>query len=67
MDARGTEDHVMYEAPVPEPEGGSQDTETLEGLRNLLERATEQVRESGHGIHGDRTVHWSRCRILLAD
>ncbi|GAA3498891.1 hypothetical protein GCM10019016_059940 [Streptomyces prasinosporus] len=57
----------MYEAPVPEPEGGAQDAETLEGLRNLLERATGQVREAGHGIHGDRTVHGTRCRILLAD
>lgn len=53
--------------PPPESDGVSQDTETLEGLRNLLERAAEQVREAGYEIHGDWTVNWTECRVLLTD
>ena len=64
---RGGHKHVMYHAPVPEAEGEAEDTETPEGLRRLLERATELVREAGYEIHGDWTVDWTRCRVLLAD
>ena len=67
LDVRVAEVHVTYEAPVPEPDGVSQDTETQEVPRNLLERAAEQVREAGYEIHGDWTVSWTECRVLLAD
>ncbi|ALV51774.1 hypothetical protein ASR50_21775 [Streptomyces sp. 4F] len=67
LDVRGAEAHVTYEAPVAEPDGAPQDTETLEGLRNLLERAADQVREAGYGFHGDWTVNWTECRVLLTD
>ncbi|MEV5929162.1 hypothetical protein ACPCSG_26550 [Streptomyces cellulosae] len=67
LDVRGAEANVTYEAPVAEPDGASQDTETLEGLRNLLERAAEQVREAGYGLHGDWTVNWTEYRVLLTD
>ncbi|MGA5808514.1 hypothetical protein ACPC39_20410 [Streptomyces cellulosae] len=53
--------------PPAGADGASQDTETLEGLRNLLERAAEQVREAGYGLHGDWTVNWTECRVLLTD
>ncbi|MFE7835919.1 hypothetical protein ACFU53_07630 [Streptomyces sp. NPDC057474] len=65
---RAGSQHVMYRAHVLEPDGESQDPGTLEGLRSLLERATEQVhREAGYKVEGEWTVDWSRCHILLAD
>lgn len=65
---RWGDQHVFYREPVPEPDGESQDTETLEGLRSLLERATRQVHdEAGYEVNGEWTVNWSRCHVLLAD
>ncbi|MER7865670.1 hypothetical protein ABTZ90_01120 [Streptomyces cellulosae] len=58
---------MTYDAPLPETDGAPQDTETLEGLRSLLERGAEQVREAGYGLHGDWTVNWTECRVLLTD
>lgn len=29
--------------------------------------AAEQVREAGYGVHGDWTVNWTECRVLLTD
>ncbi|MEU0680288.1 hypothetical protein [Streptomyces albogriseolus] len=58
---------MTYDAPLPEPDGAPQDSETLEGPRNLLAGAAEQVREAGYGLHGDWTVNWTEYRVLLAD
>ncbi|MGW2765701.1 hypothetical protein [Streptomyces sp. NPDC001275] len=67
VETRGEDQHVMYQAPVPEPGGESQDIGSPEELRSLLERATEQVREAGYEVDGEWTVDWSRCYVLLAD
>ncbi|GAA3051058.1 hypothetical protein [Streptomyces glomeratus] len=56
---------VMYRGPVSEPSGVFEDTGSLEGLRSVLERATEQVRETGYEVAGEWTVNWSRCYVLL--
>ncbi|MER6819415.1 hypothetical protein AB0K85_05205 [Streptomyces cellulosae] len=58
---------MTYDAPLPETDGAPQDTETLEGLRSLLERGAEQVREADYGFHGDWTVNWTEYRVLLTD
>ncbi|GAB1337317.1 hypothetical protein ACE1SV_39070 [Streptomyces sp. E-15] len=64
---RWGEQHIVYREPVSGPGGESPDPGTLEGLRDFLRRATEQVREAGYEITGDWYVGWSRCYVLLAD
>ncbi|MGW7254012.1 hypothetical protein [Streptomyces sp. NPDC054834] len=67
MGTRWGEQHIFYHEPLSEPGGELPDTGTLEGLRHLLERATEQVGEAGYKVDGEWTVGWSRCHVLLAD
>ncbi|MEU6086702.1 hypothetical protein ABZ865_07810 [Streptomyces sp. NPDC047085] len=62
---RWGDQHVMYRGPLSEPSGMFEDTGTLEGLRSVLERATEQVREIGYEVDGEWNVNWSRCYVLL--
>ncbi|WP_176985510.1 MULTISPECIES: hypothetical protein [unclassified Streptomyces] len=50
---------------MSEPSGIFEDTGSLEGLRGVLERATEQVRVAGYEVDGEWTVNWSRCYVLL--
>ncbi|MGY5052474.1 hypothetical protein ACWDFR_00080 [Streptomyces sp. 900105755] len=50
---------------MSEPSGMFEDTGSLEGLRSVLERATEQVRETGYEVDDEWTVDWSRCYVLL--
>lgn len=59
--------HVMHYEPVFRPDEEFPDTGTLDGLRTVLERATEQVREAGYEMNGGWTGDWSRCYVLLAD
>ncbi|WP_326786003.1 hypothetical protein [Streptomyces sp. NBC_00151] len=66
---RGEDEHVMYQATVPElGQASSQDTETLEGLEGLLERVARQVHDAvGCEVQGEWTVNWSRCHVRLSD
>ncbi|MFD5520403.1 hypothetical protein [Streptomyces sp. NPDC127066] len=61
---RGDRRVIHYE-PLSEPGGEPHDTGTLDGLRSLLERATEQAREAGYEVDGEWSVDWSRCYIHL--
>lgn len=65
--ARRGERHVFHDEPVSVSGGESPDAGTVEGLRTLLERATEQVAEAGYGMAGEWTLGWSRCHVELAD
>ncbi|MFI1563964.1 hypothetical protein ACH4ZX_13055 [Streptomyces sp. NPDC020490] len=65
--ARWGEWHVFHDQPVSGPGGEPLDTSTVDGLRTLLERAGEQVRDAGYQTDGDWTLRWSRCHVLLAD
>ncbi|MGQ4366270.1 hypothetical protein [Streptomyces sp. SAS_272] len=64
---RGADQRVMYSAPVWGSGSGPQARDTLEALRSLLQRVTEQVRQAGYMVEGDWTVNWSRCYVLLAN
>jgi hypothetical protein len=64
---RWGEQHVMYDEPVFLPGGESPDISTVAGLRDFLQRATEQVAEAGYEMDGEWTVAWSRCHVQLAD
>ncbi|MEV7686424.1 hypothetical protein [Streptomyces bungoensis] len=59
--------HVFYNEPVAVPGGETPDAGTVDGLRTVLERATEQVGEAGYGTDGEWTLGWSRCYVELAD
>ncbi|MFI2643146.1 hypothetical protein [Streptomyces sp. NPDC018610] len=65
--ARWGELHIFYREPVTVPGDEPLDTGTVDGLRTLLRRATEQVGEAGYRMDGGWTLHWSRCYVLLAD
>ncbi|MEU6096205.1 hypothetical protein [Streptomyces sp. NPDC047079] len=62
---RWGDEHVMYRGPVSEPSGMFEDAGSLDALRSVLERVTEQVREAGYEMGGEWTVNWSRCYVLL--
>ncbi|MEU2555282.1 hypothetical protein ABZ589_26990 [Streptomyces sp. NPDC013313] len=64
--ARWGELHIFYREPVSVPGDEPPDTGTVDGLRTVLRRATEQVGEAGHRMDGGWTLHWSRCYVLLA-
>ncbi|MER5379016.1 hypothetical protein ABT040_01890 [Streptomyces sp. NPDC002688] len=56
---------VFYREPLAEPDGEPHNTGTPDGLRRLLDRATEQTRGAGYEADGDWNVDWSRCSIDL--
>ncbi|MGY5008971.1 hypothetical protein ACWCY6_12930 [Streptomyces sp. 900105755] len=64
---RRGEQHVTHYAPVSGPPGDSPDSGTLDGLRDVLTRATEQLGEAGYEMDGEWTVAWSRCHVQLDD
>ncbi|MEW2256221.1 hypothetical protein [Streptomyces sp. NPDC047869] len=65
--ARWGELHIFYREPVSVPGDEPLDAGTVDGLRTVLRRATEQVGEAGYRMNGDWRLHWSRCYVLLAD
>ncbi|MGW1063172.1 hypothetical protein ACWD4F_01430 [Streptomyces aureus] len=64
---RRGEQHVMHYAPVFRPRDEIPDVSTLEGLRDCLRRATEQLTEAGYEMACEWSVDWWRCHVRLAD
>ncbi|MGW2821667.1 hypothetical protein ACWC24_11760 [Streptomyces sp. NPDC001443] len=64
---RWGEQHIMHYAPVYRPGDEFPDVDTLDGLRDVLTRATERLGEAGYEMSDEWSVDWSRCHIQLDD